>query len=145
MEISTKCRYGTKAIIEIARNYKIRPTTRKDIIANQNIPDSYLENILIDLKKNGLVNSIRGAKGGFELNKAPEEITLFDIFTTLRKSLCPVECVQDPNVCCCTEYCITRPIWEKMYKAQEEILMSFSIKDLLNEYQDNKCHKFSFC
>ena len=145
MKITTKCRYGTKAIIEIARNYNIRPTTRKDISVHQNIPDSYLENILIDLKKSGIINSIRGTKGGFILNRSPKEITLYDIFKVLKKSINPVGCIKDPDICCCTEFCITRPVWQKMYESQKEILKSFSIQNLLDKDTGDERHSFSYC
>ena len=65
MKLSTKCRYGTRAVMEIARCYKESPIKRKDIAKNQNISDSYLENILISLKNAGIIDTIRGANGGY--------------------------------------------------------------------------------
>ena len=65
MKLSTKCRYGTRAVVEIAKNYQKGPTKRKDISAAQEINDSYLENILITLKNRNIIGTIRGAKGGF--------------------------------------------------------------------------------
>ena len=145
MKITTKCRYGTKAIIEIAKNHNVKPTTRKDIALNQNIPDSYLENILIDLKKSGIIRSIRGMRGGFVLNRPPDEITLLDIFKVLKKSITPVGCIKDPSLCCCTDFCVTRPVWIRMHAAQEEVLSSFSIQELIKKDTGDKRHSFSYC
>ena len=74
MKISTKSRYGTRAVLEIALNRNERNLTRKQISKNQEIPSSYLENILISLKTNGIIRTIRGPKGGYELAKKPEDI-----------------------------------------------------------------------
>ena len=142
MKLSTKSRYGAKAVIEIARNYMKQPTKRKDISKNQKIPDSYLENILIDLKKKGIIESIRGAKGGFTLKRAPSEITLFDIVTVLQTSLEPVQCVNDPNLCQNVASCVTRPIWLKLFNAQNEVLKGYTIQDLLDQEKEREVVNF---
>ncbi|MDA3833787.1 MAG: Rrf2 family transcriptional regulator, partial [Spirochaetales bacterium] len=72
MRLSTKGRYGTRAIIEIAKKYGKQSVKRRDIVDAQNVPDSYIENILVSLKAAGLVRTIRGANGGYQLAKSPE-------------------------------------------------------------------------
>ncbi len=133
MRLTTKCRYGVKAIIEIAQNFGIRPTKRKEIVVNQNIPESFLENILIELKRGGLVNSIRGAKGGFLLSRSPNCITILSIVSILQTPLVPVDCVLNPTICARTKDCLTRPLWKKMYEAQEGVLQQFTVTDLLEK------------
>lgn len=133
MKLSTKCRYGARAIIEIARNFgNSQQTKRKDITANQKIPSSYLENILIDLRNAGLVKTVRGPKGGFSLTRPPEEITMLDVLTALRgKDLLQVDCVEDQNCCERTDFCLTRQVWEAMKKAQDDALRSIHLKTLV--------------
>lgn len=133
MKLSSKCRYGLRAIVEIARNYEVKPTKRKDIAAKQDLDDSYLENILIDLKNKNIVMALRGAKGGFILKRPPEEITLLQVIESLQGDLSPAECLNTPGICNRVESCVTRPIWQKMKDAQEDILKNVTIKDLLED------------
>ncbi len=133
MKLSSKCRYGIRAVTEIARNYLVRPTKRKEIALNQNLDDSYLENILIDLKNKNIVVALRGAKGGFILKRAPEDITLLEIAESLQGDLSPTECLNTPAICERVEFCVTRPIWQKVKNAQEDVLKNVTIRDLLEQ------------
>ncbi len=137
MKLSTKCRYGIRAIIEIARNYDKRPTKRREIAANQDLDDSYLENILIELKSKNIVTALRGAKGGFILRAAPEEITLLQIIESLQGDISPAECLTTPSVCGRVTKCVTRPVWQKMKKIQEDFLAGITIKSLLEDEEKN--------
>lgn len=137
MKISTKCRYGIRALIEIARNGNASPTKRRDISSLQSIPNSYLENILISLKNNNILTSIRGAGGGFMLRRPPEEITLLDIFEALQGQLNILDCIDDPSSCERSDDCLVRPVWQEMQQAQKEVLQKKTIKDLM-EMEDLK-------
>lgn len=133
IKVSTKCRYGIRAIVEIGRNYGVRPTTRREIALNQQLDNSYLENILLDLKNHGIVRSLRGVKGGFVLNKNPEAITLLEIVESLQGDVAPTECVMMPAVCERVSFCVTRPVWIKLQQAQKEVLQGVTIGELLKE------------
>ncbi|MBT4527469.1 MAG: Rrf2 family transcriptional regulator [Deltaproteobacteria bacterium] len=140
MKLTTKCRYGVRAVLEIAKNYNIRPTSCREIAELQDIPESYLENILIELKRAGLIISVRGAKGGFLLNRSPSSFTMLDIVLVLQKSIVPVDCILNPKKCSKVDSCIARPLWQKMYKVQENVLKSFTTIDLLdNQLADLDC------
>lgn len=132
MKLSTKCRYGTRAMVEIARNHdQGLSTKRKDITANQGIPSSYLENILIDLRDKGLVTTVRGPKGGFSLTRKPEEMTMLDIIQALRgPDMLQAECLAEEFPCDRKNICITRQVWVAMQKAQDEVLKNISLKSL---------------
>ena len=132
MKLSTKTRYGTRAIIEIAKNHTIKPTKRKDIVATQGIPDSYLENILISLKNSGIIDTIRGAKGGFIMRREPKDVSLLDIFNALEGSLAPVDCTLHED-CTYTNECITRPIWKELLEAQQAVLSKHTIQALVDK------------
>lgn len=133
MKLSTKCRYGARAMVEIARNHaEGKSTKRKDITANQGIPSSYLENILIDLRDKGLVSTERGPKGGFRLTRPPEEITMYEVILALRgPDMNPVECLDDDFECDKKETCITRQVWVAMQKAQDEVLNRINLRSLI--------------
>ncbi len=133
MKITTKCRYGIRAMVEISRNYSLRPTTRREIASSQELDDSYLENILLDLKKNEIVRSIRGVKGGFVLNRPPESITLLEIVESLQGEIVPSECVMLPSICDRASYCVTRPVWLRLQQAQKKVLLDVTVRDLLDE------------
>ena len=133
MKLTTKCRYGVRAVLEIAKNFDVRPTTRKEISKNQNTPESFLENILIELKRAGLIMSVRGAKGGFLLNRTPNSISMLDIVLVLQSSIVPVDCILNPKKCSNVKNCMTRPIWKKMHETQEKILQSYTVKNLIDK------------
>lgn len=137
MKLSTKCRYGSRAIMEIARTSKNGPVKRKDIVKNQQISDSYLENILIALKNGGVIDTIRGASGGYLLRRPASDITLLEVVNILDGSLSPVECLDNPSICIRSQRCATRVAWGKMKKAKEEVLRSITIKELL-DYEKEK-------
>lgn len=146
MKLSTKCRYGARAMVEIARNFNSGvPTKRKDITAHQGVPGSYLENILISLKNSGLVITVRGPKGGFSLRRPPQQITMLEVVESLQGSLAPVDCLDGSQDCHRANTCVTRSVWQRMREAQEEVLRSVTIQDLVNgeEILQKKEYDFS--
>lgn len=132
MKISTKSRYGARAILEIAKGTRDNPVKRKMIVDNQNIPDSYLKNILISLKDSGLINAIRGSGGGYILAKSASDITFLEIIRALEGDLSLVECVSNPAVCERADICATREIWKKMTRSQEDVLNNITVKEIID-------------
>jgi len=131
IKISTKGRYGTRAIIDLAIHYRNKPVLLKEIAEREEIPIRYLEQIIIPLKVAGLVKSVRGAKGGYKLARAPEKIKLSEVIRALEGPCCLVECVDDPDYCERVEICPTREIWEKATRALREIFDNITVKDLI--------------
>ena len=138
MKLTTKCRYGVRAIIEIAKNYGQCPTKRKDISRVQNIPDSFLENILIDLKNHGIISSIRGARGGFVLKRTPEQISMYDILSSLEGKLVLIDCIHTPDACPKSDKCVVRDVWGELQRTQEKILKETTIQFLLEQENEMK-------
>jgi Rrf2 family protein len=132
MKISTRCRYGSRALLEIARTYGQAPAKRKDMSRSQNVSGSYLENILISLKSAGIIDTIRGAHGGYILTRAPSRISLLDVANALEGSLSPVECLDDSAVCKRTGRCVTQDVWREVKAAEENVLRRTSIQDLVD-------------
>jgi Rrf2 family protein len=132
MKLSTRCRYGTRALVEIARRSNGVPVKRKDIAAAQGVTENYLENILSILQRRHFVKTIRGAGGGFVLARPPSQIMLIDVVRTLEGSIAPVECVENPDACDKSEGCSTRKVWKKLHEAQVNALGGISLQDMVD-------------
>lgn len=131
MKISTKCRYGLRAMIYLAKANSSVPVKRMDISKAERIPHSFLENILLQLRKSGLIATTRGASGGFVLAKPADQITMNDIVETLEGSTAPVDCVIHPNSCNRIKGCEAHHLWAKLYQTQKKILESTTLQDLI--------------
>ncbi len=137
MRISTKGRYGARLMLELALYYGKGPVLLKDIAKREEMSEGYLEHLLPPLKAAGLVNSSRGAHGGYTLAKTPSEITLREVVQALEGPLSPAECVHTPNVCQRVRSCVTRDIWKKLGEKISQTLESVTLKDMV-EMQKNK-------
>ena len=133
MKLSTRSRYGIRALIDIAMNTKDRPVLLKDVARRQQISTMYLEHLITPLIAAGLVRSTRGARGGVWLARSPENVKLSEIMKLLEGSLAPVECVDDPNYCERSETCVTRDVWIGLKSAMTGVLESKTLKDLVDE------------
>ena len=137
MRLSTKGRYGARAMLDLALNSGEGPILLRDIARRQEVSEKYLEHSITALRKAGLVRSIRGARGGYLLARLPSEIRLSEIMEVLEGSMAPVECVDDPQVCQRAQLCVTRDIWAKMKEATDNILESITLQDMV-ERQNKK-------
>src|SRR4030065_2738604 len=99
MKLSSKIRYGSRAMVELASHYGEGAIELKEIAKKENISPKYLEQVIIPLRTAGLVKSVRGSKGGYSLARSPSEICLFDVVEILEGPLYLGDCVRDPKVC----------------------------------------------
>ncbi len=143
MKLSTKCRYGMRAVIQIAQMHESGSCKRKDIAKSEGISDSYLENILIILKTNGIIKTTRGAKGGYLLAKKPADIILLEIVEALEGSLDLVDCVSAPDCCEKHTNCTTRLLWKEMSQAWQSVLSTKTLQDLLDSENQKVAECFS--
>jgi len=133
MKLSTRSRYGTRLMIDIARHSNEGPVRINDIAKRQEISVKYLEQLIIPLKKAVYIKSVRGPKGGHLLGKAKEEITVGGIVRVLEKDTGLVPCVESADACHMTDACVTRNLWLKATDAVYEILDSVTLSDLIQE------------
>ncbi len=131
MKLSTKGRYGVRAMIELALNYGGKPLLLKDIAVRQQISEGYLEHILPLIKKEGLVGAIRGANGGYFLTKPPIEITLGEIIYASEGRLAIVDCVANADICERNKECVARDMWCEINDKITAILDSFTLQDIV--------------
>jgi len=131
MKISTKIRYGTRAMLELACHYGEGPIELKEIAKRENISLKYLEQVIVPLRTAGLVKSARGSKGGYFLAKPPSEVYLKDLVQILEGPLNLIECLNDPKVCQKVPYCVTRDIWKEVSDAIDRIFHSVTLGDMV--------------
>ena len=113
MKLSTKGRYGVKAMVDLAIHYGGSPVSIKSISQRQNISEYYLEQLFSSLRKAKLIKSIRGAQGGYILNRQPEDITVSDIIEVLEGPIEISDCL-DGVTCNNVDCCATRLLWKKI-------------------------------
>lgn len=140
MKLSTKGRYGLRAMVDMAVNGEDGPVSILSIAKRQNISENYLEQIIALMKKANLVYSIRGATGGYTISKPLEEISVGDILRALEGDLSLVKCPginDDGHVsqggCEASDLCVTKYVWSKANKAVTETFDSISLKELAEE------------
>jgi Rrf2 family transcriptional regulator, cysteine metabolism repressor len=131
MKISTKGRYATRALLDIAQHYGKSPVLLKDISARQGISLRYLEQIVSPLISAKLLYSTRGPKGGVMLARPPSRIKLVNIIELLEGPIAPVECVNDPGVCTRAPSCAARDVWSDLARAMYGVLEATTLQDLV--------------
>jgi Rrf2 family protein len=141
MKLSTRTRYGTRALLDLALHQAESPVSLKDIAERQQISLQYLEHLITPLIAVGIVRSIRGPKGGVALAKPPDQITLSQIMKLLEGSTSLVECVDNPKLCSRAELCVTRDIWDEMNKAMNGVMESTTLQDLVERQKNKKPSK----
>lgn len=137
MKLSTKGKYGVRAVYEVARHFGKGPITIKEISERQGISISYLEQILHKLGKAGLIESVRGPAGGYLLARKPPELTIGDIVRVLEGPIALSHCLEpgESGDCHQTDDCMARMVWAKVGAKIEEALDSISFEDLLQQHQ----------
>jgi Rrf2 family cysteine metabolism transcriptional repressor len=138
MKLSTRGRYGSRALMELAKHYGQGPLSLKEISGRQKIPLKYLEQIAMSLKDATLIKSVRGPSGGYELCRDPSTIDLLEIVETLEGSMSFVHCVHDPSFCDRTGTCAFNDIWRKVADETSRVLRSFSLTDMLKLDSEKK-------
>ena len=131
MNLTTICRYGIRAMMELGAEYGGNPIPLKIIAERQEISRKYLDHIMRRLKNAGLLRVVRGVNGGFQLARPPAEIKLNEIFHILEGKPYVVECVNDPALCNRSENCPTREVWLEMAGMIEKYLASRTLDDLI--------------
>ncbi len=132
MRISARELYGLRAMSEFARRFGQGPVSLAEVARHQGISQAYLEQIAIDLRRAGLLESRRGVQGGYLLSRPPQAITAGDIIRALEGSILPVECVAEHKCSPCSyeEECTARSVWEKVSNRLAETLDAITLANL---------------
>lgn len=135
MKVSTRVHYGLRAMTELARSYRDEHLLSiAEIARNEGLPVAYLEQLVGELRRGGLVEGTRGVRGGYRLARAPEAITVGEIYRILEGEVAPVDCTAEdylPGSCAREPVCLSRNIWARVQAAILGVLDSTSLDDLL--------------
>jgi Rrf2 family iron-sulfur cluster assembly transcriptional regulator len=131
MKLSTRSRYGTRIIMELARHFGKEPVQVSEIARAQKIPVKYLEQLIRSLKQADLITSVRGSKGGHRLKERADKITVGQIVRHLEGQTDLVECVSMPGKCQMADECRVRRVWMDATDAMYEKLDGITIADLI--------------
>ncbi|MCX7698004.1 MAG: Rrf2 family transcriptional regulator [Candidatus Goldbacteria bacterium] len=135
MKVSTKGRYAIRALTHLAKAYNEKKcVTIKELSEKEKTAGRYLENIFVKLRKAGIVNSLKGEKGGFFLTENPEKIDMYDILKAVENILEPSECLINPGFCGRVKSCGMRKIWERLSRHIDKFLKKITLKYLADNY-----------
>lgn len=132
MKISTKGRYGIRAVVDIAKNSEKEAVSLSSIAKRQNISESYLEQIVIPLKKAEYIEGIRGPKGGYVLSKPADKITVKDLLVALEGDIAITNCSSEFFTCDNSGSCNTEFVWTAVTDAVDNVLKSITVKDIID-------------
>ncbi len=135
MKISTRGEYGVRAMVALAHHYGSGPVSITAVAKESSVPPAYLEQLIGPLRRAGLVESKRGAQGGYQLSRPPAAIRVGDVYRVMEGPVAPMDCVsEDPadQTCPLIDGCETRPVWMKLRDSITEALDSTTLEDLVN-------------
>lgn len=135
MKISTKGRYALRLMLDIALHSAGTAVPLRDVAERQEISDKYLEQIVTQLTRAGLVRSVRGAAGGYLLTRGAKEYTVGDILRPMEGDLAPVECASSSH-CRRLDRCVTVEVWRRIGDAVDEVVDSITLADLVERYYE---------
>lgn len=137
MRLSTRGRYGVKALFELAMHYGEGPVSLKTVAERQGLSEHYLEQLVAPLRKAGLIKSVRGAQGGYQLTRPPGDITVGDVIRVLEGPIAPTDCVvlDEDSIehCGRADGCIARGVWAKIRDSVLEVVDSITMADLCED------------
>src|SRR2546429_784188 len=135
MKVSTRVHYGLRAMTELARSYREeRLLSISEIARNENLPLAYLEQLVGELRRAGLVEGTRGVRGGYRLSRGPEHITVGEVYRILEGEVAPVDCTAEdylPGACARDAVCLSRDIWARVQAAILGVLDTTTLDDLV--------------
>lgn len=139
-KISTKGRYGTRLMLNLALHQAVGTPVRSlgQVAAEEDISIRYLEQIIIPLRLNRLVKSLRGAGGGYTLTRAPSDIKLSEVLQAVEGNCCLVECVEDKDLCQRSSFCPAYEIWKEGTKVMKDYFDSVSLQDMVKIAEKKK-------
>ncbi len=135
MKLSTRTRYGVRALLELALHDGQEPVALKDIARRQQISLSYLEQLVAPLIGGGVIRSTKGPKGGISLTRLPADIRLGEVVRLLEGAAAPVECIDNPAVCGRSECCAARDLWSDLQETINDYLQATTLQDLVAKQQ----------
>jgi Rrf2 family protein len=136
VQITTKSEYALLALIELAESGDGRPVSLRRIAESRGLPEPFLEQVFTALKRDGIVQAVRGARGGFLLARPAEHVTALDIVEAVEGPVRPTTC--DAPVCPVSGECPAMPVWDRVTAAMRDALASFTLAELADHDMHRK-------
>lgn len=140
MKVSRKTEYGLRAMVALALMAGVeRPVPLREVAESESIPDQFLDQIMAKLRRAGFVNSVRGASGGYQLSRPPEEISMGELVRVLEGSLAPIQCISETEevspeeLCDLYRGCHTRGVWVRVTEAVTKALDALTLADVMHD------------
>lgn len=133
MRLSTRGRYGLRVMHYLAQHYNDKPIALSKISNDLDLPLNYLEQLVRKLRESGLVESVRGAQGGYRLTKKPDEIFIGEILRVMEQYMSPTECAEGDNVCSSEEHCVARIVWKKIQDSINSVVDTYTLQDMIDD------------
>jgi len=136
MRITTRGRYGLRAVLKLTVSDKGKPISIRELSESEDISPEFLEQIFFKLRKAGIIKSTRGPGGGFQLNKSPEEITVKEIFDAVGEEISLTPCTSDTDPrspCERADDCISRKMWEATSRHFNDYFGTITVQSILEK------------
>ena len=135
MNLTSRSRYALKIMLDLAYRHNDDLVRRQDIVARQGIPSKYLDQILVRLRRDGLVESVRGRTGGYRIGRDTHQINVWEIFRAVEDGIYPVECVDEHAGCEFRSACIAKEPWQLIFENVRRSLAQMSLADIAEQFQ----------
>jgi Rrf2 family iron-sulfur cluster assembly transcriptional regulator len=136
MRLSTKAQYAVRAMVRLSLHSHGQAVALKDISKSEAISLPYLEQLFVKLRRNNIVNSVRGPGGGYVLARPADQIQVDEIIDSVDETLVPVSCMDDEGCCTCGSFCVTHSVWQGLAEKIRTFLASVSLADLTSEAEE---------
>jgi Rrf2 family cysteine metabolism transcriptional repressor len=138
MKISYKGDYALKAMLDLALHYNVDLVSSHDMAERIDAPIKFLEQVLLELRKGGFIESRRGNVGGYMLSREPGKITIGEVIRHIEGPIEPIACVKEGySNCVDINKCVLKKIWSKVYRATAEIIDNVTFEQLVSEIHSN--------
>ncbi len=144
MKVPMKVDYGVRALVDLSQRYGRGPVQATEIAARQSIPEPYLDQLLLILRKAGLVSSRRGPHGGHALAREPDQITMSMVMSILEESAAPIDCIHGTRECPKSDRCTQQEIWRAVEEKVQQVLAATSIGQLARRQAEREAQHLSF-
>lgn len=147
MKLSTKGRYGLRAAVDLALFASEEPMSISMIASREGLSESYLEQLFAKLKKAGLVHSVRGTNGGYQLSKPAREISVGDILRALEGDMVIVDCPDSESMCAKFDSCVTKYVWKRINNSINDTMDSMTLEEIVANSHNaaEESHQKAYC
>lgn len=144
MKVSSRGEYGVRAMVALAKGFGQGPMSITTMAKESSVPYAYLEQLIVPLRRAGLVESKRGAQGGYRLTRSPELVRVGEVYRVMEGPVAPMDCVSEDiadQTCPLIDGCQTRPVWLKVRDSIVEALDSMTLADLIREEMERRANR----